>query len=120
MVGGLRGVAGALLLALVGALTALPAVAMHLRWWGLVVVLLAPAAFLVALPGGWPRVGFAAGWTAVVGLLSLPRPEGDHVVPGSVPGYALLAVTTAVVLVALVTVPARGVADDPGSVGSGT
>lgn len=120
MAGLLRGVLAGLVLAVVGVLTALPAVALHQRWWGLAVGLLAPVAFLAALPGGAPRVGYVAGWSAVVGLLVGTRPEGDYLVPATVPGHVLLVATAAFVLVALVTMPARGASDDPGSRGPRT
>lgn len=113
----LRGVLAALALAVVGVLTALPVVAMHQRWCGLTVGLLAPVAFLAALPAGAARVGYVAGWSAVVGVLTGTRPEGDYLVPATVPGYVLLVATAAFVVVALVTIPARGGRDDPGSRG---
>jgi len=116
----LRGVLVALVLAVLGALTALPAVALHQRWWGLAVGLLAAVGFLAALPAGAARVGYVAGWSAVLGALTGTRPEGDYLVPATVPGYVLLVATAAFVVVALVTIPARGARDDPGSRGTRT
>lgn len=120
MGGLLRGVLAGLVLAVVGALTALPAVALHQWWWGLAVGLLTPVVFLAALPGGAARVGYVVGWSAVVGVLAGTRPEGDYLVPATVPGYVLLVATAVFVVVALVTVPARGARDDPGSRGTRT
>lgn len=114
-------------LAVLGALTALPAVVLHQWWSALLVGLVAPALFLAALRPGWQRAGYAVGWAVVVGLLSGTRSEGDYLVPSTVNGYALLVATAAFVVVALVTVPAHGRGDrastgrdDPGNMGPGT
>jgi len=81
-----------------GAVVGLASVALHGYGWGLGLGIAASAATLVALPGGWwRRLPFAAGWTAVLGVASVPRPEGDYVIANDASGYLLLA-TGAVVL----------------------
>lgn len=116
----LAGLLAGVVLAIAGALTAVPAVLLHQRWWGLALGLVAPIAFLAAAPAGWPRVGYALGWATGVGLLSGTRPAGDYLLPAALPGYLLLAATAAYVVVALVTLPARAPREDPGPAGSGT
>ncbi|SDD46249.1 DUF6113 family protein [Nocardioides lianchengensis] len=94
---------------LVGAATGLASVALHQLWWGLVLGVLAPAAALVALPPGWTsRLPFALGWIAMVGYLTVPRPEGDFVIGNGLAGYVLLAAAMAFLVAGLVTLPRRG------------
>jgi hypothetical protein len=108
---------GALVLALlvVGVVGGLATVLLHQRGWGLLLGLATAVACTRALPRGWARVGFMLGWTAAVGWAMVPRPEGDYLVPGNLLGYALLAGSFVVLLVALATSgPTRGSRDDPG------
>jgi len=95
--------AGALLL---GGLTGVASVVVHQRWWGLALVFVAVVAATAALPRGGARLGFAGAWSAVVVRASVPRPEGDYLVPGDVQGYALLLVVPVVLLMAMLTVRA--------------
>jgi hypothetical protein len=96
----------ATVLLLVGAVTGLAAVALHERWWGLLLALVATAATLTALPPGWwSRLAFALGWTGLVGWLVNPRPEGDYAISQDGPGYTLLGVALVVLLVGLATLP---------------
>lgn len=90
-----------------GALTALPAVLLHQARWGLALAIAATAATCVALPAGWARVGYAAGWAGLLSLLVGIRPEGDYLVPARVEGYVLMGVALALIMVSLVTVPPR-------------
>lgn len=96
-----RGLAGAL----VGVLTAVPGVLLHQAWWGLALTVAASATTSVALPAGWSRVGYAAGWAGALSLLVGMRPEGDYLVPARAEGYVLMGVALGLVVVSLVTVP---------------
>jgi hypothetical protein len=82
-------------------------VAVHGWWWGLALGLAGGAAAVLALPPRWwGRLAFAGGWVLTVGYLTVPRPEGDYVIASDPAGYALLAGTLALMLVAIVTVRA--------------
>jgi len=95
-----------LVLLVVGAVTGLATVAVHGHTWGLVLAVVAvPAALLAVGPGWATRPPFALGFVAVVVRLAVPRPEGDFMVAADLPGYALLALTLAVVVVAVATLP---------------
>lgn len=95
-------VLGALLL---GLATGLAAVLVHDRALGLLLGMAATGATLAAVPGGARRLGFVAGWVAVLGYAVVPRPEGDYLVAADLEGYLLLAVAPVLVVVALVTFP---------------
>jgi hypothetical protein len=80
-------------------------VALHRLWWGLPLALVATAAVLVALPGGWwSRLPFALGWVAALALLAGSRPEGDYLVAGDARGWLLLAAGVVVLLGGIVGV----------------
>lgn len=99
--------AAALLVA--GAATGLAAVALHERWWGLLLALVATASTLAALPPGWwSRLAFALGWTGLVGWLVNPRPEGDYAISQDGPGYTILGAALVVLVVGLATLPRSG------------
>lgn len=98
-----------LLMLAAGLVTGVAAVAVHQRWWGLVLVLAALAATVVALsPGWWTRLPFALGFVAVLGLAMTPRGEGDYLVPGNARGYVLLAAGAVLFLSAVATLPRPG------------
>ena len=83
---------------LLGAAVGLATVVLHGYGWGLGLGIATTAATLVALPGGWwRRLPFALGWTVVLGVATVQRPEGDYVIASDASGYLLLA-TGAVVL----------------------
>ena len=98
-------VATSVLAVLVGAVTALAAVALHERAWALVLAVVATAAALAAAPPGWARSGYAAGWVLLVGYLTFPRPEGDYVLTQDLRGYAVLLTALVAFVVALATLP---------------
>jgi hypothetical protein len=99
-------VAQALGLLVTGLAVGLASVAVHNTWWGLPLAVVATAATAYALPGGWTaRAPFAIGWAAMVGLLAVPRGEGDFVIAEDVNGYALLGCALALVVAGLVTLP---------------
>jgi peptidoglycan/LPS O-acetylase OafA/YrhL len=91
----------------VGAATGLATAVLHERWWGLLLGAAATALALRALPAGWwTRLAFSLGWCAMLLVLSSPRPEGDYAVGRDVPGYLLLGLGLAVLVIGLVTLPA--------------
>jgi O-antigen ligase len=98
-----------LLLGLVGAVTGLASVAVHQRWWSLVLVVAAVGVTAMALPRGWStRLPFALGFAAVLGLAMTPRAEGDYLVPANTRGYLLLGVGFVLLLTAITTLPRPG------------
>lgn len=101
----------------IGGAVGLAAVAVHAWWWGLLLAAVASLASVVALPPRWfVLLPFALGWWPPVLAGMTARREGDYAVEGAMPGYLLLAVGAAVLVVAafLVTLrwPARSA---PGS-----
>lgn len=93
----------AVLALLLGAAVGCAAVVLHRYWWGLLLGVLATAALLVAVPGGWwRRLPLALGWVAVVLLLAGERPEGDVLVGRTTSGYLLLGAGVGVLLAAVV------------------
>ena len=69
-------VLAALPLAVIGAWTALCAVALNSDAPWLALGIAAPAAATYALPGGWPRFGFIAGWLTVLASRCSDGPRG--------------------------------------------
>ncbi len=102
----LRALIAAAALAL-GATAGVAATLVHQRWWGLVLGLAAGAMTTLALPPSWGRLAFAVGWLAMVVRLAWPRVEGDYLVAANGVGYALLAGSFGLVLVALASLPRR-------------
>lgn len=99
----------ALVLLVAGAASAVAAVAVHGRWWGLALATVAVLATLVALGPGWStRLPFAVGFVGVVGRLALTRPEGDFVLAADAQGYLFLLLTLVVAGLALATLPRPG------------
>ena len=94
----------ALVCLLLGLVVGLSAVALHLRWWGLLLAIAATATTAYALPPGWwARMPFAFGWVAMVGYLAFPRGEGDYAISSDAPGYVLLGFAVALLVAATVT-----------------
>jgi len=93
-------------LLLVGAATAIAAVAVHELTWGLPLAVAATLVTLAALPPGWwLRLPFALGWTVLLGWLVGPRPEGDYVVSSDLPGYLLVGLGLLVLVLGIATLP---------------
>ena len=87
-----------------GLVVGLSSVALHQRWWGLVLALAATGTAAYALPAGWwARMPFAFGWVAMVGYLAIPRDEGDYVIADDLQGYVLLGFAVALGVAAAVT-----------------
>lgn len=103
----------AVALALAGAATAVAGVAVHGAAWGWPLAVLAPAATAFGLPRGWwARPPWCLAWSGTVLALSSARPEGDYVISADPPGYGLLAMALAGLVVGLVGLtPRRGRAD---------
>ena len=76
---------------LLGAGTSLATLALHQSWRWLALAAAATLVVLLALPrGGWLRLPFALGWTVIVLVAVLGRPEGDYVLGAEVHGYTVL------------------------------
>jgi hypothetical protein len=109
--------AGAALLVVGGAATALATVLLHQVWWGLLLSVAATVAALVALGRGWlTRLPFALGWVGLAAAVTPQRPEGDYLVGSNTSGYLLLGFALLVLLFAVVTLP-RPRRGTPGDVG---
>jgi hypothetical protein len=106
-------VLAAIPLAAIGAWTALCAVALNSDAPWLALGIAAPATATYALPGGWPRLGFIAGWLTVLAIALLGRPEGDWVIAADWHGYTLLGSGLVFLTYAVGTVPRR--AQKPGN-----
>lgn len=88
-----------------GALVGAAAVLTHDRPVGLVLGLLASAAVVWALPGGWTlRFAFTTGWVLVLAYALVPRGSGGYLVGADTRGYLLLGYGLAQLLVGIVTV----------------
>jgi hypothetical protein len=102
-------VGAAVVLALAGAATALAAVMVHQRWWGLLLSAAAVGtAWLAMGPGWWTRLPFTLGFAAVLGAAMVPQGEGDYLIAGNGPGYLLLALGFVLVLTSVATLPRPG------------
>jgi len=96
-------------LLLAGAVTGLTAVAVHELVWGFVLAVVATAVTVFALPAGWwSRLAFVVGWVAMVGWLTVPRPEGDYLVSQDWQGYGVLVFGMVLFIVGLATLPRPG------------
>ncbi len=98
----------ALLLLPGGAAVGAASVLVHHTLWGFPLALLSTILAVRALPGGLPRVAFALGWTASVGLFAVPRPAGGYLVAADLAGYTVLLFAFALVVASLATLPPRG------------
>jgi hypothetical protein len=93
-------------LLVVGAVTAIAAVAVHGLAWGLPLAVAATLFTLLALPPGWwLRLPFAIGWTVLIGWLVSPRPEGDYLISSDLPGYLLVGLALLVLVLGIATLP---------------
>ena len=96
---------------LAGGMTGLAAVAVHQRWWGLLLAAAAVVAVLAAVGPGWlTRLPFGLGFGLAVAVPAVRRPEGDYLVASDTAGYLLLglALLTGAVAVATLPRPGRG------------
>ncbi len=96
----------ALGLLVVGAGTAVATVAVHQLAWGLPLAVAATLLTVAALPPGWwSRLAFVVGWVAMLGWLSVPRPEGDYLLSTDVRGYLVLGLGLLVLVIGVGTLP---------------
>lgn len=96
----------ALSLLLLGAATGVATVFVHRTAWGLALALAATALTAYALPPGWStRLPFVLGWVAMVGWMTVPRPEGDYLVSQNWQGYTMLGVGMVLLVAGLATLP---------------
>lgn len=101
----LRGLGATLAAVVLGVLSAVPGVLLHLRPWTLPLTALVALAWLLALPPGLARLAYAVSWAGVVALFAAPRAGGDLVVVSSLPSYLLVGFALALVGAALVSLP---------------
>ena len=91
---------------LAGIGTAVGTVALYQWWWGLLLAAAATLLLLLATPPGWAtRLPLALGFDVTVGLMAVPRGEGDYLVASTGAGYAVLGLALAVLLGAVATLP---------------
>lgn len=96
----------AISLLLLGAVTGTATVVVHRTTWGLALGLAATVLTAYALPPGWStRLPFVLGWVAMVGWLTVPRPEGDYLVSENWQGYTMLGVGMVLLVTGLATLP---------------
>lgn len=96
----------ALSLLLLGAVVGIATVLVHRMAWGLALGLVATALTTYALPPGWStRLPFVLGWVAMVGWMTVPRPEGDYLVTENWQGYTLLGFGMVLLVTGLATLP---------------
>ena len=96
----------ATLLLVCGAATALATVALHSYGWGFLLGTVATLAAMVAVGAGWSRrLAFGAGWVAFIAWVTPARAEGDFAVSSDPAGYGLLALSLAVLVYSVVTLP---------------
>ncbi len=101
-------VSRAAFLAVAGAVVGVAAVAVHGLTPGLVLGLVATAAAVYALPGGWTwRLPFGAAWCAVVLVMSQPRGSGSYLVASNARGYTLVVGAFVLLLFSVVTAVRR-------------
>jgi hypothetical protein len=99
--------APATLLAGIGA--AVGTVAVYQWWWGLLLAAVTTLLLTVATPPGWAtRLPLALGYVGIVGLLAVPRGEGDYLVASTGRGYAVLGLALLVLCFAIGTLPRPG------------
>ena len=96
-------VAGLLVLGLV---VGVASVLVHAAWWGWPLVVASTATTAYALPAvGGRRLAFVGAWGLSVGVLLIPRAEGDYLVAANARGYLLLGWGLALVVAGFATLP---------------
>ncbi len=95
-----------LLALVVGGITAIASVALHDgNWAWFALALAAPTAAAIALPGGWIRLGFVAGWLVVVLVAVAGTSAGSYAISADLRGYLFLAWALAMMVGTIVTLP---------------
>ena len=101
-------------LLVVGLAVGLASVAVHSLWWGLPLALAATALTAYAAPSGWAgRLPFVLAWALVVGVLAVPKGEGDFVIAGDVSGYVLVCFGVMIVVAGFATLPTPRTSNAP-------
>lgn len=98
---------GATLLAFgVGAVTGLASTAVHDKGWGwFLLAVVAPGAAAWAHPAGWLRLGFSAGWIALLVVALQGTAAGSYAISADLRGYLFLACAMTLMVAAIVTLP---------------
>lgn len=93
-------------LVLTGLAVGVASVLVHATAWGLPLVVAATGTTAYALRAGWTRrLVFVAAWAGAIGLLLVPRDEGDYLVAADPVGYVLLGWVLVLVVAGFATVP---------------
>ena len=93
-------------LLVLGVAAGIATVAVHELSWGLPLGVAATAVTVYALPPGWStRLAFVVGWVAIVGWLTVPRPEGDYLISQDWPGYTVLVLGLVILVAGIATLP---------------
>ncbi|MFC6152621.1 hypothetical protein [Nocardioides yefusunii] len=91
----------AVVLAVVGLLSALAGVLVHADWWGTALTWAVLATVLRASSSRWwGRPAFAGAWSLVIVWSLFPRAEGDFLVADTVAGWLLMATVPVALVVA--------------------
>jgi hypothetical protein len=94
------------LMLMAGLATGILTVAVHQRWWSLALgVSVALLLLLTAPPGWWTRLPYGLGFAAAVGLLAVPRPEGDYLIAADLEGFIVLGTALVVLIGSVATLP---------------
>ena len=89
-----------------GLATGVLIVAVHQRWWSLALGMSVALLLLVCAPRGWwTRLPYGLGYAGAVGLLAVPRPEGDYLVAADLKGFVVLGTAVVVLVLSVATLP---------------
>lgn len=91
-----------------GLATGVLTVAVHDIGWAMLLAVATALLMLFAAPPGWgTRLPFGIGFVLAVGVLAVPRPEGDYLLSNDVAGYLLIGVAVLVLTLSIATLPRR-------------
>jgi hypothetical protein len=94
------------LMLMAGLATGILTVAVHQRWWSLALgVSVALLLLLTAPRGWWTRLPYGLGFAGAVGLLAVPRPEGDYLIAADLEGFIVLGTAVVVLVGSVATLP---------------
>ena len=99
----MRTLALSLAAAVAGAVAGVCSVAVHARWWGLLLAVATTLSCLLALRPGWVRLAFGAAYAGATVYLAVPRPEGDFALADDLTGYVMLGLGVSALAFALGT-----------------
>ena len=99
----------------VGAVTGIASLAVHDKSWAwFLLAVAAPVVTVVALPEGWPRVGFGFGWVGMLMVALVGRPDGDDVARRRPAATHWAASGWGLLMLVIVTVPVNRRTGPPG------